>query len=79
MEGGFSWKQAKKDAIEIKIRRAITQVSGDNPNQDIAIKNPNWVSKAQQKDYTDLKKSVTQLIEKQQERAMARRLKVARK
>ncbi len=73
----FSWKKIKQEAIDIKVRRAITQVQGDNPNQDVAVKHPQWIKQAQSKNYDELKKSVTELIERKQAQAMARRKKNA--
>ncbi len=70
---GFSHKQAAEDAIKIKIRRAITMVSGDNPNSDIAVKHPEWIRAAQKKDYTELIKKVTEDTKKFQLRARERR------
>ncbi len=74
---GFSWKQAKIDAVDIKIRRAITMVQGDNPNPDIAVRHPEWIKQAQQKQYTELKNSVEDLIKREQNQAMIRRKKNA--
>jgi len=48
-------------------------------NPDFKIQHPDWVSQAQNQNYTDLKAKIKTLIEKQQQRAQARRLKVARK
>ncbi len=75
----FSWKALKEEAIRVKVARAITQVQGDNPNGDIAIKHPEWVREAQNKKYTELTKSITESVKRQQDLAIARRLKVARK
>ncbi len=76
---GFSWEQMKKQAVEIKIRRAITMASKKNVNPDFAIEHPDWVREAQKQNYTDLKAKVKQAVEKEQERAQARRDKLVRK
>ncbi len=75
----FNWKKEQEYAIKVKIERAITMVQGDNPNPDIAILHPEWVREAQNKKYTELTKSITDRVKKQQERAIARRIKVGRK
>ncbi len=75
---GFSWKKAQAEAIKTKIRRAITMASKKDSNPDFAIAHPDWIKQAQTKNYTDLKIKVTQLIEKQQQRSLARRLKLAK-
>ncbi len=75
----FSHKVMKEEAIRIKVQRAITQVQGDNPNGDIAIKHPEWVREAQNNKYTELTKSITESMKRFQESAQARRDKVARK
>ncbi len=70
----FSWKQDKKDAIEMKIRNAIAMAdSATNPT--FKLEHPDWVRDAQKKDYTLLKKQVKDLTEKNQKRAMDRRIK----
>ncbi len=68
-----------EEAIKIKIRRAITMVQGDNPNSDIAVKHPEWVRAAQQKNYTELIKKVTEDTKKKQDLVRMRRLKFAGK
>jgi len=71
---GFSWKQAKLDAIAIKIRRAKTMaINASNP--DFKIKHPDWVRDAQKKDFTMLEKVVKEQMEKKQKKAMDRRVK----
>ncbi len=62
-----------EEAIRIKIRRAITQIQGDNPNQDMAVKHPDWVKDAQNKNYNMLIKKVTEETKRYQERALERR------
>ncbi len=70
----FSWKQAKQDAIAIKIRRAITQAkSGTNPS--FKLQHPDWVRDAVKDDYTLLKKQVRDQMEKRQKSVMDRRVK----
>ncbi len=76
---GFSWKQAKIDAVKIKIRRAETMAKKKNSNPDFAIQHPEWIKQAQNNNFTELRIQVAKLVEKQQATAMARRLKVARK
>jgi len=76
---GVSWKKAKEDAIKLKVRRAITMSSGDNPNGDIALKHPEWVREAQTGKYLELVKSVTGDIKRYQDRAIQRRLKISGK
>ncbi len=75
----FNWKKMKEEAIRVKIERAITMVQGDNPNPDIAIQHPEWIREAQNKKYTELTKSITDRVKRQQDQALARRQKVARK
>ncbi len=70
---GFSWEKMKKEAVDIKIRRAITMASKKNVNPDFAIAHPDWVREAQKQNYTDLKVKIKQSVEKEQQRAMARR------
>ncbi len=70
---GFSHKWMAEEALKIKIRRAITQVQGDNPNSDVAVRHPEWVRESQNKKYTELIKSVTDQIKKNQGRALERR------
>ncbi len=70
----FSHKQAKIDAVAIKIRRAMTMAkSATNPT--FKLEHPDWVRDAQKDDYTLLKKQVKELIEKKQKHAMDRRVK----
>jgi len=76
---GFSWKAFKEEAIKLKIERAITMVSGDTPNTDMAIAHPDWVRQAQTKNFTDLRAKVRLQMEKDQARAQARRDKLVRK
>ncbi len=78
-KSGFSHKKMAEIALKIKIERAITQVQGDNPNSDIAIRHPEWIREAQNKKYTELTKSVTDSVKRMQDQALARRMKVARK
>ncbi len=75
---GFSWKAIKKEAIRIKIERAMTMAKHKNVNPDFAIQHPEWVREAQNNNYTDLKKKVTEVIERQQAQAQARRDKIAK-
>ncbi len=76
---GFSWKTEKELAIKTKVRRAITQVQGDNPNKDIAIRHPEWIKQAQSKQYTELTKSITDSVQRAQDRVQARRDMIAGK
>ncbi len=76
---GFSWKAMKEEAIKIKIRRAMTMAAKKDVNKDFAIQHPEWVRSAQQNNFTDLKAKVRQQVEKDQERAQARRDKLVRK
>ncbi len=76
---GFSWKEMKEEAVKIKIRRAMTMASKKDVNPDFAIAHPDWVRSAQQNNFTDLKAKVKQKVEKDQERAQARRDKLVRK
>ncbi len=74
----FSWKAAKANAIEIKVRRAIT-MADSGQNSDFKIQHPDWVRDAQAKNYTHLKKVVKESVERYQAQAQARRDKRARK
>ncbi len=76
---GFSWKKMQEKAVQIKIRRAKTMVTGNNPNPDIAIQHPEWIRAAQKKDYTELTKQVTDKIKRAHERALGRRKRLAGK
>ncbi len=76
---GFNWKMMREIAIKIKVERAIAMVQGDNPNSDMAIKHPEWVRAAQQKNYTELTKKITEQTKRAQDEALRRRNKVARK
>ncbi len=69
---GFSWKQAKIDAVDVKIRRAITMANAAS-NPDFKMQHPDWVRDAQNKNYTNLKKVVKEKCEKYQQKAQARR------
>ncbi len=69
---GFSWKQAKIEAVDLKIERAITMANSAT-NSDFKILHPDWVRDAQKKDYTLLKKQVREKIEKYQNKAQQRR------
>ncbi len=75
----FSHKRMAEDAIKIKIRRAISMVKGDNPNKDMAIRHPEWIRAAQQKNYTELIKDITLKTKKFQENTLRRRDKTAGK
>ncbi len=75
----FNWKLMRELAIKMKVERAITQVQGDNPNPDIAIKHPEWIRAAQNKNYTELTKSVTEQVKRAQAEAIRRRNKHAGK
>ncbi len=76
---GYSHKDMMKRAIEVKIRRAKTMVDGDNPNPDMAIRHPEWIRAAQQKNYTELIKDITLKTKKFQENTLRRRDKTAGK
>ncbi len=72
MSSGFSWKQAKIEAIDLKIQRAITMANaGSNP--EFKLKHPDWVRDAQKKDYTLLKTQVKDKVLKYQNQAIQRR------
>ncbi len=73
MDTGYSHKQRAEDTIKLKVERAINMVQGDNPNPDVAIQHPEWVRAAQQKNYTELTKYVTEHTKKLQLRARERR------
>ncbi len=73
---GFSHKKMSEEVIKIKVRRAITQVQGDNPNTDVATKHPDWVREANQKKYDVLTKSITDEVKKYQLNARERRLRL---
>jgi len=79
MNTGFSWKDMKERAIQVKIERAMTMAKKKDVNPDFKLQHPDWVSQAQNNNFTDLKKKVRQMVENQQAIAMARRTKVARK
>ncbi len=70
---GYSHKAEAERAIKIKIERAITMCQGDNPNPDMAIKHPEWIRAAQNKDYTELTKKITMDCKKYQSQARERR------
>ncbi len=74
----FSWEKAKKQAIDIKIRRAITMARAGT-NDDFKILHPDWVRDAQSGKFIDLKLKVKQKVEKTQELAIKRREKIAGK
>jgi len=74
----YSHEEAKKGAIEVKIRRAITQSKG-NINPDFDKDHADWVRQGQNKNYTDLKIKIKDLMIKKQARAMARRAKLVGK
>ncbi len=74
----FSWDQTKKDAIAMKVRRAVTMAKVGK-NTDFKLAHPDWVRDAQNKNYIDLKKKVTDSVVKRQELAMARRQKLVGK
>ncbi len=71
----FSWKQAKKDAIATALRRAKTMAVKTNSNPDFAIRHPDWIREAQNNQFINMTKSITEEIKKQQERALLRKLK----
>ncbi len=74
----FSWKQAKLDAIAIKIRRARTMaINASNP--EFKLQHPDWIRDAQSKNFTLLDKKVKEATEKYQALAQARRDKRAGK
>ncbi len=68
----FSWDQVKKDAIAIKIRRAKT-MARMNVNPDFAVRHPQEVSQAQNKNYTELIIRIKKEVQKAQDMAQARR------
>jgi len=76
---GYSHKAFAEEALKVKIRRAITMVQGDNPNPDIALKHPEWVRAAQNKNYTELTKEITQKVKAVQDEVIKRRNRFAGK
>ncbi len=77
----FSWKRAKERATKKKISRSIIMsklpVSNDGTISDYGLKYPADVRNAINKNYTDLKKRVTEDSKKFQDKAIVRRLKNA--
>ncbi len=71
-EAGFSWVEAKKYAVAVKIRRAMTMAKNAN-NPTFKLEHPDWVRDAQKNDFTLLKKQVKEKTEKYQQLAQARR------
>ncbi len=69
---GFSHTAIKKQAINIKIRRAMTMAKAGS-NSDFKILHPDWVRDAQNDNYTNLKKMVKEDMEKRQKQAQDRR------
>ncbi len=68
----FSWNQAKINAVNCKIRRAMTMAkSATNPT--FKLEHPDWVRDAVKNDYTLLKKVVKEKVIKAQDQAQARR------
>jgi len=75
---GFSWKQAKLDAIATEIRRNKTMaINGNNP--DFKLKHPDWVRDAQQKNYTQMEKITKEYMQLKQKQAQSRRDKLVGK
>ncbi len=74
----FSWVQAKKNAIDKKIQRAITLSKG-NINPDFDVQHPDWLRDAQNDNYTNLKKQIKEKIIRQQDRIQKRRDKLGGK
>lgn len=50
-----------------------------NVNPDFDTQHPDWVKQAQQKNYTDLKNKIKDMVERKQDNAMRRRDKLAGK
>ncbi len=73
---GFSWKQAKIDALNKKIANAIILSGLHKPE---AIGNADYIAKHHYKDKTELKTKVTAEVLKQQEIAQLRRDKLVGK
>ncbi len=74
----FSWTNAKKNAIDTKVRRAKTMATVGQ-NSDFKLQHPDWVRDAQQKNFTALVKKVTEQTKKKQDEHAARRLKLVGK
>ncbi len=79
----FSWEKAKKDAIAIKLFRAKVQAGGmtkgSTPNPDFGVQHPEWVREANQGQFSAMNKKIIEDIEKQQKKAMERRMKTVGK
>ncbi len=73
---GFSWKDFKKEVVNVKIARAITMAEKKNVNPDFAIAHPDWVKQAQSRDFVDLKRKIKEQVERYQAIALARRKKI---
>ncbi len=69
---GFSWKHAKEEAIKVKIRRAIIMATAGVPNPDFKIRHPEWIQQAQSKNFSELKKKITEETKRKQDLYYAR-------
>ncbi len=69
----FSWKQAKIDAINMKVRRAKTQAHNQHP--DFKRVHPSEAREASEGKYTLLTQRVIKEVKEFQDKAIARRLK----
>lgn len=57
MKEPFSWKKARNDVLNLRLRqRKILARGGAVVNADFARKHPDWVRDAQNKQYTVLEK-----------------------
>ncbi len=74
MNMGFSWKQAKIDAIATQIRRAKTMALKSNPNTDFQLQHPDWIREAQSNNFTQLTKQITEKVKARQKLAEDRKL-----
>ncbi len=72
----FSWDNAKKNALDTKIRRAKTMAKlGEN--SDFKLAHVDWVREAQTGNYKNLEIKIKDKTQKAQALAIARRLKNA--
>lgn len=62
----FSWEKAKLQAKAHEVDRNIT-LAKVGLNKDFKKDHPDWVSQAQQNNFTDLEAKVRQQVEKEQE------------
>jgi len=71
---GFSWKQLQIEAILAEIRRNKTMsINASNP--DFKLRHPDWIRDAQNKNFTQLVKDTTKVMQAKQHLALDRKLK----